>query len=70
MPYDLYGNSYKSAREAEAAEMAQVNEIDNRINDQRIRQLEQQQQYPNAEIWQYIQMLEDKIKTLEEKVGL
>ncbi len=67
MPYDLYGNYYKSAREAEAAEMAQVNEIDNRINSQRLRQLEQRPD-SNADIWQYINMLEDRITELEKYI--
>lgn len=40
--FDLYGNSYKTALEAENAEMAQCAEIDSRINNQRIAKLEQQ----------------------------
>lgn len=71
MPYDLYGNSYRTAREAEAAEMSQVNEIDNRINRERMEKIERQQnersQYHDQEIWQYIQMLEERIKILESK---
>lgn len=65
MPYDLYGTYYKSSREAEMAEMVQINEIDNRINEKRLRRLEQE--HPNAEIWQYIQMLEERIAELEKR---
>lgn len=69
MPYDLYGTYYKSSREAEMAEMSQVNEIDNRIMRQKIDKLERQQQpSDNAEIWQYIEMLKDRVEELEKKI--
>lgn len=41
MPYDLYGNYYKSEREAMNAELAQMSEIDNAHNQKRIHALEQ-----------------------------
>lgn len=71
MPYDLYGTHYKSSREAEAAELSQMSEIDNRINSKRIRDLErqhQQEHYPNQELWQHIYMLEERIAALEKQL--
>lgn len=67
MPYDLYGNYYKSERDALNAELAQMSEIDNRINNERLRKLERQEQYPNQELWQYIHYLEERLRILEEK---
>jgi hypothetical protein len=66
MPYDLYGNYYKSERDAMNAELAQMSDIDNRITNERLRKLEKQEQYPNQELWQYIYMLQERIKALEE----
>lgn len=66
MPYDLLGNYYKSERDAINAELAQMSEIDNRINNERLRKLEQEQQVPDRDLWQYIYMLEERIKALEE----
>jgi hypothetical protein len=69
MPYDLYGQYYQSKREAINAELAQMAEIDNHYNRQRIQKLEQrEQQRENPEIWQYIQMLEDRITALENQL--
>jgi hypothetical protein len=67
MPYDLYGTYYKSSREAEAAELSQMNEIDNRYLHQQVKRLERQHDPLNSEIWQYIQMLEERIKALEDR---
>ena len=41
--YDLYGNYYPNINDAYAAEMGQCNEIDNRINAQKISELEKEQ---------------------------
>lgn len=38
--FDLYGNYYPNANDALNAEMAQCNEIDNRINQKKINDLE------------------------------
>jgi hypothetical protein len=69
MPYDLYGNHYKSERDAINAELAQMSEIDNRINNERLRKLETQQRSPNQEIWEYIQVLEQRIEALERQIN-
>lgn len=42
--YDLYGNYYPNRNDACAAEIAQCNEIDNRINSQEISKLKKQVQ--------------------------
>jgi hypothetical protein len=74
MPYDLYGNSYKTAREAEIAEMAQCAEIDARINSQRIQELERRQQpHPSWHadyhfLCQHIEDLNKRVSELEEKL--
>lgn len=68
MPYDLYGNYYKSERDAMNAELAQMSEIDNRINNERLHKLETYQQHPDAvdrQMWEYIYMLEQRIEALE-----
>ena len=71
--YDLYGNYYPDVNDALNAEMAQCNEIDNRLNRKKMDDLErklhkQQQQSNNEEIhylWQKIQQLEERIAILE-----
>lgn len=71
--YDLYGNYYPNVNDALNAEMAQCNEIDNRLNSKKINELERklhEQQRPSndAEIhylWQKIQQLEERIAVLE-----
>ena len=40
--YDLYGHYYPNINDANMAEMSQCNEIDNRINSQRLDKLERQ----------------------------
>ena len=74
--YDLYGNYYPNENDAINAEMAQCNELDNRINSKRIKDLEQsssqRQQYPSNEedihnLWEYIKQLEQRIDLLENK---
>lgn len=71
--FDLYGNYYPNMNDALNAEMSQCNEIDNRINNQRIKKLEQKQYYePQSDLidmWQYIDMLEKRIKQLEDLTG-
>ena len=62
--YDLYGNSYKSSQEALNAEMAQCNEIDNRINDEYRQKMNRQQGYMK----QHIKTLEKKIIDLEKLI--
>ena len=71
--YDLYGNYYPNANDALNAEMAQCNEIDNRLNREKIdelgRKLHEQQRPSNDEeihyLWQKIQELEERIAILE-----
>ena len=71
--YDLYGNYYPNINDAINAEMVQCNEIENRLNEKKIRELEmrmQEQQIPSNEeeihnIWGMIEKLEKRIKTLE-----
>ena len=71
--YDLYGNYYPNANDALNAEMAQCNEIDNRLNrgkiDELERKLHEQQRPSNDEeiyyLWQKIQELEERIAILE-----
>ena len=75
--YDLYGNYYPDVNDALNAEMAQCNEIDNRLNRKKMDDLErklheqqqQQQQQSNEEeihyLWQKIQQLEERIAILE-----
>ena len=71
--YDLYGNYYPNANEALNAEMAQCNEIGNRLNlkkmDEMERKLHEQQRPSNEEeiryLWQKIQQLEERIAILE-----
>lgn len=80
--FDLYGNSYPTAREALNAEMAQCAEIDARIADERISKLEnqlskfenqQRNEYETEQRMEYdrdqtIDYLMDKVQMLEEKV--
>lgn len=71
--YDLYGNYYPDVNDALNAEMAQCNEIDNRLNRKKIdeleRKLHEQQQPSNEEeihyLWGKIQELEERIAILE-----
>ena len=71
--YDLYGNYYPDVNDALNAEMAQCNEIDNRLNRKKIdelgRKLHEQQRPSNDEeihyLWQKIQELEERIAILE-----
>jgi polyhydroxyalkanoate synthesis regulator phasin len=72
--YDLYGTYYPNINDALNAEMSQCNEIDNRLNEKKINELErklQGQQRPFNEeeinhLWGKIQELEERIKILEE----
>ena len=71
--YDLYGNYYPDRNDALNAEMSQCNAIDNRINQEKIddleRQLHEQQRPSNEEeihnLWQAVQALEARIIKLE-----
>ena len=68
MPYDLYGQYYASARDAENAEMAQCAAIDANLAYREMDKMRQQMQQPNDEIghiWQYIQNLEERLAELE-----
>ena len=73
--YDLYGNYYPDVNDALNAEMAQCNEIDNRLNRKKIdelrKKLHEQQRPSNDEeihyLWQKIQELEERIAILEER---
>jgi polyhydroxyalkanoate synthesis regulator phasin len=72
MPYDLYGQYYASARDAENAEMAQCAEIDARHAEKKAEVLQQElynEQSNSNNLWQYVQMLEERIKTLENKMN-
>lgn len=71
--YDLYGNYYPNLNDAMNAEMAQCNEIDNRINQRKIKELESKLQQPNYEewvLWQKIEELELRIKQLEDNASM
>ena len=71
--YDLYGTYYPNINDAISAEMSQCNEIDNRINSQKMDKLErqlQEQQRPSSEeeihyLWEKILQLEERIAILE-----
>ena len=71
--YDLYGTYYPNLNDAINAEMSQCNEIDNRLNQKRIddleRRLHEQQRPSNEEeiynLWRTIQALEARIIKLE-----
>jgi hypothetical protein len=73
--YDLYGKYYANVNDALNAELAQCNEIDNRINAKKMasieRQLYEQQRPSNNEeiqyLWEKIKDLEDRINKLETK---
>lgn len=67
--YDLYGNSYSTAREALNAETAQCNEIDNYILRQQMEASQDNRQRENHELWQRISMLEDRITSLEQIIN-
>ena len=71
--YDLYGNYYPNVNDALNAEMAQCNEIDNRLNRKKMDELERklhEQQRPSNEeeihyLWEKINQLEERIAILE-----
>lgn len=73
--YDLYGTYYPNINDAINAEMSQCNEIDNRFNQKKIKELEskisRQQQEPSDPeeqfhyLWEKIKELEKRIETLE-----
>ena len=68
--YDLYGTYYPNVNDALNAEMIQCNEIDNRINQEKIKKFERQKISDEEEIiclWEKIRMLEDRIIRLEPK---
>lgn len=78
MPYDLYGNHYTSRRDALNAEMAQCAEIDARIANQKVHELEKKLYNQNYDeklhydlemLSQYCSHLEERIKSLEEKIN-
>ena len=69
--YDLYGNSYRTSQEALNAEMAQCAEIDARIANEKLQQLEDEQlrQYEaEYEKDQKIEYLMSKIEELEKRI--
>ncbi len=69
--FDLYGNSYKTATEAMNAEMAQCAEIDLRHMRDEIKNMQRSYEHPDKEmhdLWQYCQMLEQRIEQLEKKL--
>lgn len=72
MPYDLYGNYYASARDAENAEMAQCAEIDARLAYQKAEKLEkqmyQQQYQQDYEMQQKVDFLMSKVEELENRI--
>lgn len=71
--FDLYGNHYATRQEAEIAEMAQCNEIDNAHNRKAIqrmerelqRQRESEHQDSNQHLHERIGLLEARIERLE-----
>lgn len=75
MPFDLYGQYYANARDAEDAEMAQCAEIDARLAYKKVAELERQMQHQQPSntdeevhhLWQYCKHLEERIKALEAK---
>lgn len=67
--YDLYGNYYPNMNDALNAEMAQCNEIDNRINQQKIAELERKLQPQPSNTDEEIHWLWEKIKQLEERIA-
>lgn len=73
MPYDLYGQYYASARDAENAEMAQCAEIDARLAYQKAEKLEKQmynQQYQkDYEMQQKVDFLMSKVDELENRLN-
>jgi type IV secretory pathway VirD2 relaxase len=64
MPFDLYGNSYASEREAMNAEYAQMAEIDASIALRDLRELELQMPDPFYE-QQWRESIEHRISALE-----
>lgn len=65
MPYDLYGTYYASRRDAENAETAQCAAIDADLAYRKAQSLREHQQLEEHNIWQYINMLEERISQLE-----
>jgi hypothetical protein len=65
MPYDLYGQYYSRARDAENAETAQCAEIEAKRASKRVTYLEGRMQ----QLWEYCNGLEERIKVLEAKSG-
>ncbi len=65
MPYDLYGNSYKTSQEALNAEMAQCAEIDNRI----MRDKHEQQENNLHGLEETIHYMQGHINSLVERVN-
>lgn len=66
--FDLYGNYYPNANDALNAEMAQRNEIDNSINQIKLREIEQKIQEP-PDLYFQIQELFARVKALEKEVN-
>lgn len=72
MPYDLYGNYYASARDAENAEMAQCAAIDADLAYRNQKKLEQKHidaQLREYEMCQKIDYLIGKIEDLEKRIS-
>jgi hypothetical protein len=69
MPYDLYGQYYSSARDAENAEMAQCAAIDASIAMRQVEDMKRQQPMQDGEeiyyLRQHIQSLEERLEKLE-----
>ena len=64
--YDLYGNYYKNEIDAINAEIAQCNEIDNRI----IKNKNEELEYRISELETYVSYLENRISELEKLLKL
>lgn len=67
MPYDLYGNYYRSARDAENAEMAQCAQIDADINRREVQKLQQRRDETERELCnlrQLVYHLREKVESI------
>lgn len=63
--YDLYGNSYRTRREAENAELAQCAEIDARHAQGEVENIKHEQEMNQYYVHERISYLEQRIEALE-----